>query len=177
MIHTLAIANYRSLREVILPLDQLTIIIGANGSGKSNLYRALRLLSDTAMGGAIPSLAREGGINSAVWAGPETFAKDVKKNHLPVQGGPRKKPVNLKLGFASDNFSYSIEFGLPVPQKPSSAFDHDPASAKQFGTETDGVPFQHWQIDMAVWYTYVIAGASGKQHQKISLDTIVCSRK
>ena len=55
MIHTLAIANYRSLREVILPLDQLTIIIGANGSGKSNLYRALRLLSDTAMGGAIPS--------------------------------------------------------------------------------------------------------------------------
>jgi len=79
MIHTLAIANYRSLREVILPLDQLTIIIGANGSGKSNLYRALRLLSDTAMGGAIPSLAREGGINSAVWAGPETFAKDVKK--------------------------------------------------------------------------------------------------
>ena len=77
MIHTLAIANYRSLREVILPLDQLTIIIGANGSGKSNLYRALRLLSDTAMGGEIPSLAREGGINSAVWAGPETFAKDV----------------------------------------------------------------------------------------------------
>ena len=126
MIHTFAIANYRSLREVIFPLDQLTIIIGANGSGKSNLYRALRLLSDTAMGGAIPSLAREGGINSAVWAGPETFAKDVKKNHLPVQGGPRKKPVNLKLGFASDNFSYSVEFGLPVPQKPSSAFDHDP---------------------------------------------------
>ena len=43
-----------------------------------------------------------------------------------MQGGPRKKPVNLKLGFASDNFSYSVEFGLPVPQKPSSAFDHDP---------------------------------------------------
>jgi len=125
-IRTLAIANYRSLREVVLPLDQLTIITGANGSGKSNLYRALRLLSDTKMGGAIPSLAREGGINSAVWAGPETFAKDVKKGHLPVQGGPRKKPVNIKLGFASDNFSYSVEFGLPLPQNPTSDFDHDP---------------------------------------------------
>ena len=170
MIHTLAIANIDLCEKSYCHLT-----IGANGSGKS---RALRLLSDTAMGGAIPSLAREGGINSAVWAGPETFAKDVKKNHLPVQGGPRKKPVNLKLGFASDNFSYSVEFGLPVPQKPSSAFDHDPASAKQFGTETDGVPLQ--QADShgsLVHYTYVIAGASGKQHQKISLDTIVCSRK
>ena len=77
MIYTLAIANYRSLREVVIPLDQLTVITGANGSGKSNLYRALRLLSDTAIGSVIPSLAREGGINSAVWAGPETFAKDV----------------------------------------------------------------------------------------------------
>ena len=89
MIYTLAIANYRSLREVVLPLAQLTVITGANGSGKSNLYRALRLLSDTAIGSAIPSLAREGGINSAVWAGPESFAKDVKEGRLPVQGGPR----------------------------------------------------------------------------------------
>ena len=60
MIYTLAIANYRSLREVVIPLDQLTVITGANGSGKSNLYRVLRLLRDTAIGGAIPSLAREG---------------------------------------------------------------------------------------------------------------------
>ena len=75
MIYTLAIANYRSLREVVIPLDQLTVITGANGSGKSNLYRALRLLSDTAIGSAIPSLAREGGINSAVWAGPVVFCQ------------------------------------------------------------------------------------------------------
>ena len=124
MIYTLAIANYRSLREVVLPLAQLTVITGANGSGKSNLYRALRLLSDTAIGSAIPSLAREGGINSAVWAGPESFAKDVKEGRLPVQGGPRQKPVNIKLGFASDKFSYSVEFGLPTP--PQVAFAHDP---------------------------------------------------
>jgi predicted ATPase len=124
MIYTLAIANYRSLREVVIPLDQLTVITGANGSGKSNLYRALRLLSDTAIGGAVSSLAREGGIGSAVWAGPETVTKASKEGRQEVQGGPRKKPINIKLGFAADDFSYSVEFGLPVVS--SSAFAHDP---------------------------------------------------
>jgi predicted ATPase len=124
VIYTLAIANYRSLREVVLPLGQLTVITGANGSGKSNLYRALRLLSDTSIGGAVPSLAREGGIKLAVWAGPETVVKATKEGRQEVQGGPRKKPVSIKLGFAADDFSYSVEFGLPVLS--SSAFAHDP---------------------------------------------------
>jgi predicted ATPase len=122
VIYTLAIANYRSLREVVLPLGQLTVITGANGSGKSNLYRALRLLSDTSIGGAVPSLAREGGIKLAVWAGPETVVKATKEGRQEVQGGPRKKPVSIKLGFAADDFSYSVEFGLPV----LSSSAHDP---------------------------------------------------
>jgi len=44
MLHTFAVANYRSLRDIKLALAPLTIITGANGSGKSNLYRALLLL-------------------------------------------------------------------------------------------------------------------------------------
>jgi len=124
VIYTLAIANYRSLREVVLPLDQLTVITGPNGSGKSNLYRALRLLSDTAMGGAVSSLAREGGIGSAIWAGPESFSRAVKEGHQAVQGGPRSNPVSIKLGFAAEDLSYSVEFGLPTP--PQGAFAHDP---------------------------------------------------
>ena len=42
MLHTLAIANYRSLRDFVAPLGRLTLVTGANGSGKSSLYRALR---------------------------------------------------------------------------------------------------------------------------------------
>jgi predicted ATPase len=41
---TIAIENYRSLRDLRLPLERLNVITGANGSGKSSLYRALRLL-------------------------------------------------------------------------------------------------------------------------------------
>ena len=46
MILTLAISGYRSLRDVVLPLDRLNVVTGPNGSGKSSFYRALRLLSD-----------------------------------------------------------------------------------------------------------------------------------
>ena len=71
MLHTLAISNYRSLLNLVIPLGSLNVITGTNASGKSNLYRALRLLSDTAQGGVINSLAREGGLNSTFWAGSE----------------------------------------------------------------------------------------------------------
>ena len=125
MLHTLAIANYRSLRDVVLPLERLNLVTGANGSGKSNLYRALRLLSETAFGGGVQAIGREGGLDSVLWAGPEQFAKSVKRGEHPVQGGPRTAPVSLKLGFAGDDFSYAIEYGLPVPV-PRTFFGKDP---------------------------------------------------
>ncbi len=64
MITTLAVDNYRSLFEMVIPLGRLNVITGANGSGKSNLYRALRLLAETAQGGVVNALAREGGLES-----------------------------------------------------------------------------------------------------------------
>jgi predicted ATPase len=60
MIRTLAIENYRSLRRVVVPLASLNVVTGANGSGKSSLYRALRLLADSARNGAVGA-ARHGG--------------------------------------------------------------------------------------------------------------------
>ena len=61
IISHLCISGYRSLRDVRLQLDALTVVTGANGSGKSSLYRALRLLADIAQGRIIQSLAVEGG--------------------------------------------------------------------------------------------------------------------
>jgi predicted ATPase len=116
MIRTLAIANYRSLRQLVVPLGRLNVITGANGSGKTNLYRALRLLADTAQGGVIASLAREGGLDSTLWAGVEQPSRGMRKGTTkvePVAG--RKEPVNLRLGFATETLSYCIDLGLPIP--------------------------------------------------------------
>jgi ABC-type iron transport system FetAB ATPase subunit len=57
--------HYRSLRSFVVPLQRLNLITGPNGSGKLNVYRALRLLAETAQGRVIPSLAREGGLERA----------------------------------------------------------------------------------------------------------------
>src|SRR6185437_8914253 len=114
MITTLAIYNYRSLRDFVMPLSALNVITGANGSGKSNVYRALRLLADVAQGRVIPSLAREGGLESTLWAGPESFSRSVLRGEHPVQGTTRKEPVSLRLGFAGGEFGYAIDIGLPA---------------------------------------------------------------
>ena len=128
MLQTLAVQNYRTLRDFVIPLGPLNLITGANGSGKSNIYKALRLLADTAQNGVIGSLAREGGLASTLWAGPETVSRAMHNGDAPIQGTRRNKPVSLGLGFAGKEFSYSIDLGLPQPDfsDTPTAFSLDP---------------------------------------------------
>lgn len=124
MLQTVAIRGYRSLREVILPLGRLSVVTGANGAGKSSLYRALRLLADCGRGEVIASLAREGGLQSALWAGPEEL-KGARRTGK-VEGTVRTRPVSLELGFAADDFGYLVDLGMPQMAGPKSAFARDP---------------------------------------------------
>lgn len=124
MVHTLAVHNYRSLREIVVPLAPLVVVTGANGTGKSSLYRCLTLLHDAAHGRLVGSLAREGGLHSTLWAGPETISRAMREGRVPVQGTVRKGPIALKLGLASDDFGYSLELGVPPPS--ADAFPNDP---------------------------------------------------
>ncbi|MGX7707618.1 AAA family ATPase [Methylobacterium sp. Gmos1] len=125
-IHRLAVSGYRSLRDIVLGLDRLTVVTGANGSGKSSLYRALRLLAEVAQGRAIPSLAREGGFASALWAGPESFGRRVRDGTHRVEGTVRRNPVELKLGFSDDEYGYAIALGMPAPSYEDTFFSLDP---------------------------------------------------
>jgi predicted ATPase len=129
MLTTLAVENYRSLRSLVLPLHQLTLITGPNGSGKSSIYRSLRLLADAARNGAVSALAREGGLPSTLWAGPETIGRSVREGRHPVQGTARTKPIALRLGFAGDEFGYAIDLGLPTPGE--SMFNLDPVIKRE----------------------------------------------
>ena len=115
MIKAFAVCNYRSLKEIVSPLSDLNVVTGSNGSGKSNLYKCLRLLSETAKGNLISSLANEGGLDYAFWAGPESFTRDMQSGLAPIQGSAKKSSSRLKLGFVTENFGYSISLGLPPP--------------------------------------------------------------
>ncbi len=129
MLKTLAVANYRSINKLVVPLDRLNLVTGPNGSGKSNLYRALRLLAETAQGGVINALAREGGLDSTFWAGPETISRRMREGEVAVQATTRQDVKRLRLGFAGEDFSYAISMGLPSPG--ISYFSLDPEIKKE----------------------------------------------
>ncbi len=127
MITRLAISGYRSLRDIKLALWPLTIVTGANGSGKSSLYRALRLLADVAQGRIVQSLSAEGGLQSTLWAGPEKFSREMKSGAYEIQGLKRKTSISLKLGFSGPSYGFAIDLGMPPHAPPRcSAFDLDP---------------------------------------------------
>ena len=124
MMTRLAISGYRSLRDIRVTLGALNVVTGANGSGKSSLYRALKLLGDIAQGRIIQSLAAEGGLQSTLWAGPEAFSRAMKAGTQPVQGVVRKNSISLKLGFSGEDYGYAIDLGL---SSSSGLFLNDPA--------------------------------------------------
>jgi predicted ATPase len=92
-----SIKNYRSVRKLWLPVEQLSIFVGANGVGKTNLYKALALLRAAADGSITRAIAEEGGLNSVLWAGPRTD----------------RKPVRLVLKAVFDELEYGVEVALP----------------------------------------------------------------
>jgi predicted ATPase len=131
MIRTVAVQGYRSLRDLVLPLGQLSVITGANGSGKSSVYRSLHLLADVAQNAVVASLAREGGLSSTFWAGPETIARGVRQGTYAVEPLAKRKVASLKLGFGGDTYGYSIDLGYPLPPPPATMFELDPSVKRE----------------------------------------------
>ncbi len=95
---SITIQGYRSVRSVQLPVARCSVFVGANGVGKSNLYKALGLLRAAAEGTITRAIAEEGGIESVLWAGDRR----------------RGEPVRLVLRAEFDELSYGIEVGLPM---------------------------------------------------------------
>lgn len=106
-VRSIWVAGYRSIRSIRLEIADLTVFVGPNGSGKSNLYRAMTLMAAAAKGTLAQSLAEEGGMPSALWAGQR-----------------RAGPVRVVLGVDCDPFGYEVQLGLP--RCTDAAFPLDP---------------------------------------------------
>lgn len=116
-IKAITIQGYRSIQKLHLALDAVNVVTGANGCGKSNLYKAIHLLSKAAHGELAKTLASEGGMPSVLWAG--------KKKNIRA-----KDPVRLTLTIQTDDFSYELVCGLPQPSL--SVFSLDPLVKEEY---------------------------------------------
>jgi len=105
------IAGYRSIRAIRFPVRRLSVLIGGNGVGKTNLYRALELVHAAALGTLAEEIGREGGMPSIFWAG-ERKRDDSQRIALEVglDGLLRDDADDADEGFAP---TYRIEIGFP----------------------------------------------------------------
>lgn len=90
------IKNFLSLRDVELPLKPLTILVGPNASGKSNVLNALNLLNDMMKEEELPPVEF---IQNLLWAG--------EASHITFQVQTKVKETQtvyeLKLKAETDN--------------------------------------------------------------------------
>jgi predicted ATPase len=103
MLREVRFSGYRSLRQTALEMSPLTVVVGANGTGKTNLYQALQLLASAAQGTLAQSLAAQGGLPSVLWAGP----RRKQENH------------RIELWIDLEDLAFELKLGMvPPPQGP-----------------------------------------------------------
>ena len=110
--------SFRSLKAITYPMSDLDVFVGANGVGKTNLYRALELLRSAAANTLAHDLSQEGGLESAMWAGP--------------RGRTEPARIRLAVGLSAQSdgrssgglYRYEVEVGFPTPA--SAAFLAEP---------------------------------------------------
>ncbi len=82
----LTVRNYKSLRDITLDMRPLNILIGANGSGKTNLIHFLQLLSNAADERLAETIFSDGGLEAIRWKGAahqNAISWDVSLTGLP----------------------------------------------------------------------------------------------
>lgn len=113
LLRSMSAENYRSLRSIRMDLGRVNLFVGANGAGKSNLYRSLQLVQAAVRGTFAQEIAAEGGMGSALWTGK-------RRPNEPVR-------IRLEAEVLDEDraitFRYRIEAGLRPPAASGFAFE------------------------------------------------------
>ncbi len=101
-VSSVQIVNYRSIKATTLSLQPFTVLVGANGAGKSNVVDVFRFVSEALSLGLYPALERRGGIQAV--------------RHKVPSGGGRQRTVEIKMaldfsGGTSADYQFRIISG------------------------------------------------------------------
>lgn len=100
------ITGYRSINRLAFPVGRLTVLVGNNGVGKTNLYRSLELIQAAAKGMLAEEIAGEGGLGSIHFAGE---LKTYEKPRLILEA------TIEDILESEDALRYRVELGFPTP--------------------------------------------------------------
>lgn len=91
-IESVAIRGFGSIRDLTLPLaSDVTVLIGANGSGKSNIIRSFELMANIMKGRLQSYVLARGGMNNLLHIGPYGRADALE---LDVQFSKNEKGIS-----------------------------------------------------------------------------------
>jgi len=113
------VAHFRSLEAIAYPVSDLDVFVGANGVGKTNLYRALELIQSAAANTLARDLSREGGLESTLWAGPRRRSAGAEMRLSVGLADASQRPSGQTA------YSYEVTVGFP-PAAASAAFQAEP---------------------------------------------------
>lgn len=102
------IGGFRSLLKVCWSPSKLNVIIGPNGTGKSNLLRCLELISISAQGKLGKHIQSLGGMEPILWDGQAKSIKFVLQTH-PANSTTEPDNYEMELVRLGSGSSYKIE--------------------------------------------------------------------
>src|SRR3954463_3530384 len=98
MIRTLELTNFKNFKNATLTLGPLTVLIGANASGKSNIRDAFRFLHGIGRGYSLAEILGGKYVGGErVWSG--------------IRGGTREVAYS-----GSDSFAIGVDFRISPPR-------------------------------------------------------------
>ena len=112
MLKSIYLHNFKSFAKAELPLEQLTLMIGSNASGKSNALEALWILSDLALGKNISEIL-----------------DGTKKENNNIRGGasgcPRVPFRSFELGCTYQVQEYKLEYRIAISVDEGGAIEYE----------------------------------------------------
>jgi len=117
----ISVKGFRRLRDVDLAMRNLTVIIGANGSGKTSFLDVLSILSASANGKLQETLQSKGGINEILTRGKaQELSIAVSKqvpDRQPLQYGLTLSPKGLSYEIREETLTQQSDPNAPEPFK------------------------------------------------------------
>jgi predicted ATPase len=152
MLTKLRVRNYKSLEDVTIPLRPLTVFVGPNNAGKSNILDCLLFLQELLELGA-PSVSSRGGFRYLVWGGDlkrqieieleaeilDSLGKEHEVTYrVEIAGGPEFYSISRELCTAHFDGEDRKLLEFPIEQGQVEVWDEDRKKIRSWSSSEVG---------------------------------------